>query len=177
MRDEQARASEARRVLLAQSGDRQALDELLKSIQLPLFRYLQGLGADTQSAKDLLQETFILIYRKLALLREPELFRAWAYRIANRLAMKRFKKKALLEAPIDEVCDEALQANPEASYLDLMEVDRVLPKISATLRNVLHLHYWEGFTLGEIAAVLEIPEGTVKSRLNYGIASLRKLLK
>ena len=75
---------ETLRVLLAQAGDREALDELFKSVQTPLYGYILSLAGDRALAEDILQEVLIRIYRKLRWLREPELFRPWAYRIATR---------------------------------------------------------------------------------------------
>ena len=80
-------------VLRAQSGDRDALDELLKAVQEPLYRYISKLVGGRATADDILQEVFIHIYRKLRWLREPELFWPWAYRIASREAFKRLKRE------------------------------------------------------------------------------------
>ena len=66
---------EIRRVLRAQAGDRVAFDELLQAVQLPLYRYIFSLTGDASLVEDILQEVFVLIYRKLGWLREPELFR------------------------------------------------------------------------------------------------------
>lgn len=71
------------RVLRAQAGDGEALDELLKAVEEPLYRYISRLVGERAAAEDILQEVFIHIYRKLGWLREPELFRPWAYRIAR----------------------------------------------------------------------------------------------
>ena len=76
-------------VLRAQTGDANAFDELLQSIQEPLFRYIYRLTEDHALAQDVLQEVFILIYRKLRWLENPKLFRAWAYRIASRETFSR----------------------------------------------------------------------------------------
>jgi RNA polymerase sigma-70 factor (ECF subfamily) len=75
-------------VLKAQSGDREALNELFRSVQDPLFRYVMSLVRDQHLAEDILQEVFIRIYRKLRWLREPEAFRAWTYQIASREAFR-----------------------------------------------------------------------------------------
>ena len=77
---------EIRWVLRAQTGDHEALDALLRSVQEPLYRYIVSLVSSRTLAEDILQEVFLLLYRKLRWLREPELFRPWAYRIATREA-------------------------------------------------------------------------------------------
>ena len=75
-------------VLQAQSGSHEALNELFKSVQDPLFRYIVSLVRDQHQAEDILQEVFIRIYRKLGWLREPAAFRAWTYQIASREAFR-----------------------------------------------------------------------------------------
>ncbi len=80
-------------VLRAQTGDARAFDELLKSIQAALFRYIYRLVGEHAAAEDVLQEVFLIIYRKIRWLEKPRLFRAWAYRIASREAFKRLKSE------------------------------------------------------------------------------------
>ena len=72
-------------VLRAQSGDREAFDRLLRGVQGPLHRCVLSLaGQDAHLAEDVLQEVFLRLWRKLPWLREPALFRPWAYRVAAR---------------------------------------------------------------------------------------------
>src|SRR5262249_52954305 len=80
-------------VLRAQAGDREAFDELLKTIAAPLFRYVRSLAGKHAQAEDILQEVFLIMYRKLVWLRDPELFRPWAYRIATREAFRQLKRE------------------------------------------------------------------------------------
>ena len=92
-------------VLRAQSGDREALNELLKAVQVPLFRYIYSLVRETSVAEDVLQEVFIRIYRKLRWLREPQLFRSWAYQIATRETFRHLKRERRWG---DQVTDETV---------------------------------------------------------------------
>jgi RNA polymerase sigma-70 factor (ECF subfamily) len=80
-------------ILRAQTGDRAAFDELLKSIQAALFQYIFRLVGEHGAAEDIMQEVFLIIYRKLRWLENPQLFRAWAYRIASRETFKRLKRE------------------------------------------------------------------------------------
>jgi DNA-directed RNA polymerase specialized sigma24 family protein len=82
-------------VLLARSGDRQALNALLASVQAGLYGYIVRLVEDRHLAEDILQEVFMLIWRKLSWLLDPEFFRPWAYRIASREAFRRLRKQRL----------------------------------------------------------------------------------
>ena len=84
-------AEEVLLVLRAQSGDRDALEALLRKLYGPLRGYLSGL-LGTFAADDVLQETFLQVYRKLHWLREPAVVYAWAYRIASRVAISHLKR-------------------------------------------------------------------------------------
>jgi len=167
-------------VLRAQSGDRAALDELLKTVQEPLYRYISRLAGERAMAEDILQEVFIHIYRKLRWLREPELFRPWAYRIASRESFKRLKReRRWLEQIRDEAVLERIPSpHPEEEFApELIEhLPQFIARVSPASRAVLILHYSEEMSLGEIAGVLGIALGTVKSRLAYGLESLRRAI-
>lgn len=170
---------EIQRVLRAQAGDRAALDELLQAVQGPLYRYIVSLTGDASLAEDILQEVFVLIYRKLGWLREPELFRAWAYRIAIRETFKFLKReKRWKEQERDENVLRALPAMPDETFAaDLLpQLPHLLARLSPASRAVIVLHYLHELTLDEVAAVLGVAIGTVKSRLSYGLASLRQQL-
>jgi RNA polymerase sigma-70 factor (ECF subfamily) len=91
-------------VLRAQSGDREALNELLRTVQEPLFRYIFTLVREPSVAEDVLQEVFIRIYRKLQWLREPQVFRSWAYQIATRETFRLLKRERRWA---DQIRDEA----------------------------------------------------------------------
>ena len=78
-------------VLLAQTGDRDALEQLLRDSHAPLRRYITRL-VGTDLADDILQETSLQIFRKLPFLREPAVFRPWTLRIASRIAFSHLKR-------------------------------------------------------------------------------------
>ena len=181
MAGEAASDRESWRVLKAQSGDRDALNELFRSVQDPLFRYIVSLVRDQHLAEDILQEAFIRIYRKLRWLREPEAFRAWTYQIASREAFRYLNRERRWS---DQVRDEAtLTAVPAKDHDGEFpsELIETLPQLVGTLspasRAVVVLFYLHEMSLVETAAVLDIPVGTVKSRLAYGLESLRRHFK
>jgi RNA polymerase sigma-70 factor (ECF subfamily) len=166
-------------VLQAQSGSREALDELFKSVQEPLFRYIVTVVNDRHLAEDVLQEVFIRIHRKLRWLREPQAFRAWSYQIATREAFRYLKRE---RSWTDQVRDgDVLNVMPVAQPLYSPELVQQLPELVGDLspasRAVIVLYYLHELSLVETAAVLDIPVGTVKSRLAYGLESLRRRLE
>lgn len=160
----------------AQCDDREALECLLRGIQPSLRRFLSGVVGPSH-ADDVLQDAFIIVCRKIKSLHIPELFRAWVYRIASREAFRQLKKaRRWSDHTVQELEPDELPAQdvrPPAVLLDeLLSLDEVSP----ASRAVLALHFHEEMTLVEIAAVLELPLGTVKSRLAYGLSAIRKHL-
>jgi RNA polymerase sigma-70 factor, ECF subfamily len=122
-----------------------------------------------------------LIYRKLGWLQDPELFRPWAYRIATREAFKHLRREkqwssqvrdeAILEAIPAELADEGLTKEFRE------RLPQLLACVSPNSRAVLILHYLHEMTLGEVADVLGVNLGTIKSRLAYGLANLRRSME
>ena len=167
---------EAQWALRAQCGDRETLELLLRSVQPSLHRYLCRL-AGASSADDVLQEVLILISRKLKWLDSPEFFRAWAFRVASRAAIRHLKRERRWSEQIrDEALLEAMAAPTSAIPQELLPELLNSPELSPASRAVLTLHFQEEMSLPEVAAILEIPLGTAKSRLGYGLAALRKKL-
>jgi RNA polymerase sigma-70 factor (ECF subfamily) len=165
-------------VLRAQTGDLAALESLLASVQGPLFRYVSSIVDDRSRAADVLQETFVRIWRKIGWLREPELFRPWAYRIASREAFRVLARDRRWNERADPRALEALVA-AEPRTLDAAvraQLERVVATLPPASRAVIALVYFEEFTLAEAAAVLGVPPGTVRSRLAYGLRRLRAQL-
>jgi RNA polymerase sigma-70 factor (ECF subfamily) len=161
-------------VLLAQAGDRDALEQLLRNSHAPLRRYITRLaGADL--ADDILQETSIQIFRKLQFLREPAVFHTWALRIASRIAVSHLKRAHRWQ-PLDDSPPATLTSNPDLGEPPDAAFFSLLDRVSPASRAVLLLHYQHDLSLEETAAILDIPVGTAKSRLHYGVATLRKHL-
>jgi len=161
-------------VLRSQSGDRDALEELLRETQAILLPYIRRL-VGAQGAGDVLQDVFLQICRKLRSLQEPRFFRAWVYRIATRASFAFLRRKHLWEERHDESIEvDDLSASDEQDTAILAaELHSLLDRVSPASRAVLDLHYLEDFTLQEIAAILQLSAGTVKSRLAYGLKCIR----
>jgi len=178
MADEAASQRESWWVLQAQSGSHEALDKLFRSVQEPLFRYVVSLVRDQHLAEDILQEVFMRIYRKLRWLREPEAFRAWCYQIASREAFRYLHRERRWT---DQVRDEAVLAHVPAAATDgefshelIASLPQLVGELSPASRAVVVLFYLHELSLIETAAALDIPVGTAKSRLAYGLRCLRQ---
>ena len=142
-----------------------------------------------EAARDVLQDALLLVCRKLPSLRDPRWFRAWAYRIATRECLRRHRRdRPWREALRDEAVDGALHdaalhgaagpgggAPPFDAEL-VAAIPRELDALPPASRVVVRMHYLDEMTYVEIAEALEISVGTVKSRLGYGLALLRRRL-
>lgn len=168
-------------VLRSQAGDKEAFNELLKSVQQSLFRYIYRLTGERALAEDILQEVFIIIYRKLRWLENPKLFPAWAYRIASRETFRRLKMEKSWREQIrdEEILKLAQVAEMEEIYEPelIAKIPDFLAEISPASRAVIVLHYLEEMPLSQVAEILNIALGTAKSRLAYGLESLRKIIR
>ena len=164
-------------VARAQSGDRDALDQLLRAMQAPLYAHARAIVRDDDEAKDVLQDAFLLLCRGLPALRDPRWFRAWAYRIVTREAVRRSRGSSRWtsltpddEPATDEVVDTALDD------VLLARLPALLDALPPASRVVLQMRYVDDLSHAEIAEALELAPGTVKSRLAYGLAALRRKL-
>jgi len=169
--------SEAALVTRVVTDDDQAAFELLvRRYQSPLRNFLRRLARnDADRADDLAQETFVKLYTSIATYRGQAKFATWLYRIAYNTFLND-QRSRVAEVEFDEahhspVADSAPSASDEA------DVDAALLKLSARQRAVFDLHYKKGMTHHEVANVLELPLGTVKSDLARGLDRLKEIFK
>ena len=161
-------------------GDRDAFDLFFDRFGGPLLGYLTGMAGEPALAEDLLQETLLRVYRNIGRYRERGLFRAWVFRIATNLALSHLRRRRLVPlAPLDERAlqipdrsrpapHEALESEERARWID--EGIETLP---ADQRTVFLLRVRHDLVVREIAAILCVPEGTVKSRFHHAVRKLR----
>jgi RNA polymerase sigma-70 factor (ECF subfamily) len=163
-------------VLRAQLGDRTALEDLLQTTEQRIAAYIRGVVHDSALSQDVMQNSLMIICRNLRWLNEPRAYSVWAYRIASREAFRAIRRSRRdAQALIDDVAvAEASVAMPETVSDELWAA---IDQISTNRRAVLLLHYREGLTLARIADILDLPVGTVKSRLGSGLEQLRKRIR
>jgi RNA polymerase sigma-70 factor (ECF subfamily) len=165
-------------VVLSQSGSSEALDGLARRWTPRLLRYAaRVLGAssdDAEAARDVVQEVWLGVIRGLRGLRDPAQFPAWIYGITTRkcadVIRTRVRKRRLDADSAAGRSGQETGLTPE-SQIDLATAIRGLP---LTHRAVVHLFYRDEMSLEEIASILEIPVGTVKSRLHIAREKLRQ---
>ncbi len=167
------------------AGDQVALAALVSRHHAPLLGYLYRLvGGDRPLAEDLVQETLLHVLRQPTF-RSDRPFKPWLYAIATNLARDYFKSAAVRHRWREGDEEEALlqlydsAPGPEERALAAeqgSEVRAALALLGEEYRVVLLLRFYQGFSLQEIAETLQIPLGTVKSRLSVGVHRLRSVL-
>lgn len=167
-------------VVLSQGGSREALDTLARRWMPRLLRYagrvLGRSGQAAEAARDVVQDTWIGVIRGLRGLRDPAQFPAWIYGIATRKCADAIRtakrRRRLVAGGMAEGLNEGTELAPE-QRIDVATAIRSLPPMH---RAVVHLYYRADLSVEEIAAVLGVPAGTVKSRLHHAREALRRYL-
>jgi RNA polymerase sigma-70 factor (ECF subfamily) len=168
--------------LRCQLGEAEAFEELVERWHLPLWKYVRRLAPDDHQAEEILQDVWLRIVRGLPNLREPSRLAAWMFRIARYASLDRmrgsYSRRELLGSETDLEFDQMPSGDASHVGLDTItdEVEELrlgLLELPLMEREVLTLFYLRELSLAQVADVLEIPVGTVKSRLFRA----RKLLK
>jgi len=166
-------------VLHSQGGSAEAFEHLLERWQERLWRFAHRLTDDEQAAWDVLQETALVVSRKIRSLQDPAAFPAWAFQIAGNKSrdwIRRRQRGRRADEAYAQRQHKAVQHREtvERRYASLKEA---LADMPGDDRAILSLRYEEEFNTDEISEIMGIPSGTVKSRLHYARGRLRRLLK
>lgn len=161
-----------------QLGEREAFDELVARWHEPLWRYLRRLANHDDVAADLAQDTWMRVLRGIARLREPASLRPWLFGIARRVAMDRLRLR-YSRPQEDDIDLEQLAATPEdlEPEADLATLDLAMAELPLAEREALTLFYLRELSIQDMAALLQVPEGTIKSRLFRARLALRRELE
>ena len=147
-------------------------DEFILQIQKyknELFLLAVSIVDDYHDAEDVVAETMLMAYEKIAFLKKEELFRFWLMKIlVNNARMLLRKKKRFVF--VDEI-DSYVSVYEQ----DISDVWETVLSLDSELKTVVILYYYQGFQVNEIAKILKIPVGTVKSRLSRARKKLRTL--
>jgi RNA polymerase sigma-70 factor (ECF subfamily) len=140
-----------------------------------LYRAAWALTGDRSSAQDLVQETFSLAWQARKQLRDPAVVQAWLYRILKREAMRLWNDRRPLVS-LDEAANET--SFDDRGALDLrLDILSGLQEIGTAHREVLVLYYLSDLSYEQLALALDIPKGTVMSRLSRARNALRRTLE
>ncbi len=176
---QKARALEAYLVASARMGDTAAMDQLVRLVQPHLLRHANRLLGDAEGARDVTQTAWVDILRGLARLREVAAFRAFAMQIVTRkvaAAIKtRQRDREIATGWAEE--GEFTTAPLGEQTADAQNVRDAIARLPPTHQATLALFYLDEMTVAEVATALDVPVGTIKTRLMYARDKLRVLLK
>ena len=169
------------------SGRREAFGQLVERYQNRLFHSLLHLLGSTEDAQDAAQDAFVQAFEKLGSFRGQSQFYSWLFRIAFNTAVSNKRKTrrmaVSLEARKEASCLEPPEANPstEPSYaMDVSDrqrlIQQALSELSEEFRTALVLKEMDGMSYEEIADVVDVPVGTVRSRIHRARFELRDKL-
>jgi RNA polymerase sigma-70 factor (ECF subfamily) len=153
------------------SGDETALTALIDRYAARVHAYLLRHGNSREDADDLLQETWVRVARSARSFDTARRFRSWIYGIATNLARDLFRRRMTRERALRTLAMNP-PATPGVDSADRGELRERIAELPENMRAVLLLRYYEGMSEAEMAEVLNVPRGTIKSRLH---ASLRRL--
>ena len=164
----------------AQNGDRNAYGELVRHYHSGVVNVVYRMCGDVELAEDAAQDAFIQAWLRLSTFRPGTSLRNWLYRIAVNAALDVVRRES--KSPPADVESLTLAdplAGPEAAFIQkerTVIVQQAVLSLTETSREVLVLREYGGLSYQEIASTLDIPLGTVMSRLNYARERLKELL-
>lgn len=164
-------------VIRCQLGERAAFEELTERWHPPLWNYLRRVSGADDAAKDVAQDVWLRVLRGIARLRDGSRLRPWLFGIARRALMDRLRQQyaGVVDSDID-VADLAADQTTDSLEQDIADMEHELERLPVTEREVLTLFYLRELSLAEVAEVLAVPVGTVKSRLYRARRLLRQAL-
>ena len=180
--------SDAALMARVQGGDPDAFEPLVRRYQKRLFGYFLNFVEDPAAAADLAQETFVRVYRAAPRYQESGRFESWLFRIAANLVKSRQRRPDQRAAHLSleeasaaerELAARGAERRPDeaawrAELRDALQ--KALPQVPLVFREAVLLRDVEGWSYREIAEMLGVEEGTVKSRAHRGRQRLKELL-
>ncbi len=171
-------------------GDQSAFEDVVSFFQSKIYQHCYRMLGNAHEAEDIAQEAFIRAYVNIHSFDEKRKFSTWLYRIATNLTIDRIRKRKpdyYLDAEIkgteglnmySQMADEGRLPGEEVESMELQRyIHQEISELPPKYRSVIMLRYLEEFSLQEISDILDIPLGTVKTRIHRGREALRKRLR
>jgi RNA polymerase sigma-70 factor (ECF subfamily) len=159
------------------AGDEDALMQLYAEYRPRLWRYVwQQLDGDRELAEEVMQDVFLAVWAGVRTFAHRASLSTWIFRIAHNIAATswrtRRRQAGWLGVPAESLQAPARHGNPEDEVLERLSLVDALAQLSSKHREVLELTCYHGFTCEEAGQILDVPVGTVKSRLNHARKAL-----
>lgn len=160
-------------VIRCQQGEKEAFELIVKLWQKPLLVFALRYLDQEIDAWDAVQETWVSVIKGLNKLQNPSLFVSWLFRILTYKCIDRVRKKQTEERLLrnTNIKLESSEISNESESLS-----QAIQRLSDEHKTLIMLRFGQGLQIGQIAAILNIAEGTVKSRLHRALARLREIL-
>jgi RNA polymerase sigma-70 factor (ECF subfamily) len=188
-----AAASDQQIVAWAQDGAELAFRELVRRYQRPVFSLIYRMVRDRETAEDLAQETFIKVLNAIDSYRPEHKFSSWIFKIANNAAIDHLRRRDPDLLSLDGAPDAVSADRQEATSLQVRDlgespldelqarelgshIETAIARLRPEYRACIMLRHVEGRAYEEIAAILDLPLGTVKTYIHRARAELRDML-
>lgn len=158
-------------VRLAKAGNKEAFATLINCHRLTLYKVAKGILESDYDVTDAIQETIILAYTNIGSLKRDEYFKTWLVRILINECKKNLRRSNKT-IPFEKISEQAVWDNYPSDSI----TSNCIMMLELSLRQVTVLYYYEDFSVNEIAKILNIPQGTVKSRLSKARSKILELM-
>lgn len=178
------------RIKQVKRGDQSAFEDVVSFFQNKIYQHCFRMLGNAHEAEDIAQEAFIRAYVNIHSFDDRRKFSTWLYRIATNLTIDRLRKRKpdhYLDAEVkgtegldmySQLADQGRLPEEEVEGLELQRyIQYEISKLPPKYRSIIMLRYIEEFSLQEISEILDIPLGTVKTRIHRGREALRKKLR
>jgi len=162
----------------AMAGDHEAFSELTRLSIAKLYAVARLSLRDNERAEDATQEALVAAWRWFSTLRDPDRFDAWMRRLLVHACYReaaQAKRRTTIEATVISITRPG--ADPGAALADQDQIERGFRRLSPEQRTLIVLHFYLGLPMAETAEILDLPVGTVKSRLFRAIQQMRAALE
>ena len=165
-------------VNMAIKGDTKSFEVLYDNLSLELYKYAYYILGNEHDAEDVVSETFIEAMKGIKNLKHPETFKSWMFKILSARVKRKIstyvRDKKNME--LDDVSAAALSTEDFNTVENVM-LQKALQEITSEERSILLLSTVQGYTTKEVAGMLELPQGTVSSKLHRTLKKLRKMME
>ncbi len=162
-------------------GKRECFDVLVAAWVKQLYCYVRRLVENTEDAWDVMQDVWVRVFRGLGSVRHADALNSWLYKVARNAALEHIRRTPVWHSLVEEDAQTCSSAESDEPNLGIgftaLDIHRCLDRLPAEQREVLVLHFLEGFTHSEIASIAGVSEGAVRARAHRAKTNLRRMLE
>ena len=166
-------------ILRCQAREESAFKQLVERWEPSLYYYLRRIARSERDVWDILQETWLAVFQSIRRLQDPRKFPSWLYKLARNQASNWLRREQRHDHVQNGEIDDRSELTNEFSFASerAQLVHDLLEGLRLPYREVITLYFLEEFSIKEIAEIIGVPDGTVKSRLHYAKKELREALE